>query len=102
LHCLDLVVIHGGSVIGNDVLQVLNTLLAEDALRALEDEAVFLQNREDCADMLHMFCPGTAVDKNVVEEYQYATTEGRNTSFISAWNVDGAFVKPKGITGNSK
>jgi hypothetical protein len=83
--------------------QVLDALLGEEALGALEVEVVVAQRGEDNANMLDVLRPRPAVDEMSSKNTRTKRRrKGRSTSFIRAWNVQGAFVGPKGITKNSK
>jgi hypothetical protein len=50
-----------------------------------------------------MICPGVTVDKNIIKKTRMNFHRyDWNTSFIKAWKVLGALVRPKGTTKNSK
>jgi hypothetical protein len=54
---------------------------------------------EDRANVLEVFCLRSAEDQNVVEEDKHKVAEERPENFIhQGWNVDGAFVRLKGMT----
>jgi hypothetical protein len=52
--------------------------------------------------MLQVLYPSVAKDKNIIKKYKHnLRMKGLRMSFIRDWNVDGALVRPKGITRNS-
>ena len=52
--------------------------------------------------MLDMLNPCFTIDEDIIrEDHNKVPQKGRNILFINAWNVEGALVKPKGMTKNS-
>lgn len=79
LDCGDLVSVHGHGVVGDDVAQVVNPVLIEEALGPLEDEAVLVQDGEHVMDVLEVLAD---VDDDVS-----ADAGGRHA--IAVGNADG-------------
>jgi hypothetical protein len=77
-------------------------LFCEGALRALDVEVVRPKGVEDGAELLQVCGPGNTIDENVVKETRtHRRRNGLRMKFMSAWNVDGAFERPNGMTRNS-